>query len=256
MKNILFGPKKDWGPQIRNVLDPARYRAAFHDFADPTLMLEDFDCIVPLCLNDYAPLRARKNERVNFLIPSEEVTTLADDKCLMNDHLVQNGFEKFVPKIYGEEVGYPFVYKKSRDEWGFHSWIVRSPDEVAALPPPAAHETRFKQEYVSGYIEYVTHFLAVRGRPIYSLTFEHKFDSEYFIKGKWAKYIEHRKIETPCMEVLAAILESLNYTGTCCFNYKYAGDVPKIFEMNPRYGATLYKDINTYLEVYLNALAA
>jgi len=30
--------------------------------------------------------------------------------------------------------------------------------------------------------------------------------------------------------------------------------VPKFFEMNPRYGATLTLEVNAYLDIYMNAL--
>ena len=126
------------------------------------------------------------------------------------------------------EVAYPFIYKKHEDEWGLHSRIVRTPEEMAGLEPPARGEVRFKQEYVVGHIEYVTHMLAVDGEPRYALTFEHGFDSDHFIKGRWAHYISHTEVETPIMDVLGGILKSLRYTGTCCFNYKFANGVPKI----------------------------
>ena len=50
-------------------------------------------------------------------------------------------------------------------------------------------------------------------------------------------------------------MRDLDYTGTCCINYKLADGVPMLFEINPRFGATLCADINPYLDAYLASLA-
>ena len=257
MKNVLFAPKEGWARRIQETVDPAKFRVAFQEFGDPDVALDDFDCVVPLRLQDYRPLRTRPiNGRANFLIPGEPVVALTDDKSRMNEFLLTNGFEEFVPEIYGEQVAYPFIYKKRRDEWGAYSRIIRSPEEKRDLEKIITQDDYFKQEYVCGNIEYVTHILAMEGRLRYVLTYEHTFDSEYFIKGKWANYRSWRKIDTPFIEVFVSILENLNFTGTCCFNFKLANGVPKIFEMNSRYGATLTLEVNAYLDAYLDALAA
>jgi hypothetical protein len=43
-------------------------------------------------------------------------------------------------------------------------------------------------------------------------------------------------------------------TGTCCIDYKIDNGLPKLFEINPRYGASLTGDINRYLKAYLRSL--
>jgi carbamoylphosphate synthase large subunit len=256
MRDILFGPKEDWGPQIRKVIDPKRYHAVFREFSAPDLAFEDFDCIVPLTLEDYRQLRAASlGASAKFILPDEPLIALADDKGRMNDFLLHNGFRQHIPEIFGGMfVRYPFIYKRYQDEWGSQSRIIYSRKEAEEFECGIAPESYFKQEYVTGNIEYIIHILAVRGKLRYTLCYEHTFDSDYFIKGKWAKYKAWRKVQPPFVEVFAAILETLDYTGTCCFNYKIANGVPKIFEMNPRFGATLTKEVNAYLEAYMAAI--
>jgi carbamoylphosphate synthase large subunit len=257
MKTILFGPKPEWVNPIQTRLDPAKFRGVFRELDDNATSFDEFDCVIPLRLEDYEPLRARlKNGHTKFLIPSEDVVALAHDKSKWNEFLQNNGFGQFVPEIYDDYVFYPFIYKKRQDDWGSNSRIIYSPEEASAFEHTINRDEYFKQEYVIGNIEYVVHILAVEGRVRYALCYEHGFDSAYFIKGKWASYTSWRELETPFMEVFASILEKLNYTGTCCFNYKIANGVPKIFEMNPRYGWTLTLEVNAYLDAYLNALAA
>jgi hypothetical protein len=39
----------------------------------------------------------------------------------------------------------------------------------------------------------------------------------------------------------------LNFQGLCCFNYKLVDGQPVIFELNPRFGGSLPRDINRML---------
>ncbi|HEY5239692.1 MAG TPA: hypothetical protein VIJ62_15020 [Rhizomicrobium sp.] len=243
--------------KIQAAANPAKFGPEFREFNDPEVQFRDYDYVVPVQLRDYGPLwRRHAGGPVNFLIPNPGVVAMCDDKIQWDGFLRFNGFDEFAPCMYNGTVSYPFIYKKRQDEWGAHSRIIHSLEEKEKLETIIVRDDYFKQEYVSGRIEYVTHVLAVKGKPYYMLTYEHGFDTEYFIKGKWANFSTHREVETPCTDVLCSILETLNYTGTCCFNYKYADGVPKIFEMNPRYGATLTLTINDYLDAYVNALAA
>jgi hypothetical protein len=41
---------------------------------------------------------------------------------------------------------------------------------------------------------------------------------------------------------------------TCWIDYKMDSGMPKLLEINPRFGATLTRDINRYLEAYLSSL--
>ncbi|HSZ74429.1 MAG TPA: hypothetical protein VK779_06395 [Rhizomicrobium sp.] len=257
MRSILFAPKPEWVDPIQTRLNPAKFQGFFREFDDSAVSLDNFDCVVPLRLGDYDLLRAKPEKSApKFLIPDEAVVALAHDKSQWNDFLQHSGFGEFVPEIYNGHVSYPFIYKKRQDDWGFNSRIIYSPEEMITFEKAIAREDYFKQEYVSGKTEYVTHILAVDGKVRYALCYEHGFDSDYFIKGKWANYTSWRELETPFMDIFVSILEKLNYTGTCCFNFKIANGIPKIFEMNPRYGWTLTLEINAYLDAYLDALAA
>jgi len=251
---VLFTAKGDWAQRIREFIDPTRFQAVFHNFDDPALALNRFDIIVPLELQDYEALRWRHRQGTNYLMPDEKTIALAHDKIRFNDFLMANGFGRFVPQIYNGEVAYPFVYKKRQGSWGLDADIIHTPQEKEAFEAQTGTSVYFKQEYVGGRIEYVTHAFAVKGRPRYFLTYEHGFDNDYFIKGKKAHYITHREIKTPFLDVFSAILKKLDYTGTACFNFKIVNGVPKFFEMNPRYGATLTLEVNAYLDIYMNAL--
>jgi carbamoylphosphate synthase large subunit len=41
------------------------------------------------------------------------------------------------------------------------------------------------------------------------------------------------------LNLFAAMLRSINFDGLCCINYKIVDGRPFIFEINPRFGASL-----------------
>jgi len=165
---VLFTAKGDWAQRIREFIDPARFQAVFHNFDDPALALNRFDIIVPLELLDYEALRRRHRGGTNYLMPDEKTIALAHDKIRFNDFLMANGFGRFVPQIYNGEVAYPFVYKKRQGSWGLDADIIHTPQEKEAFEAQTGTSVYFKQEYVGGRIEYVTHAFAVKGGRVIS----------------------------------------------------------------------------------------
>jgi hypothetical protein len=53
--------------------------------------------------------------------------------------------------------------------------------------------------------------------------------------------------KSPRPILFAEILKKLDYKGTCCFNFKIEDGAPRIFEINPRFGGSLWRNINACL---------
>ena len=254
MKRILFAHKKDWIEPVAERLDRSRFDATFCNFRDPALQFSQFDCIVPLRLSDYAPLRAYPGSAA-CLIPDPVAVAVADDKPRFIAFLRDAGFGEFAPTLYDGAVRYPFIYKKRVDLAGKNARIVFSPEERAAFEAGMVAADYFRQEYVGGRTEYTSHFLAIDGRPTFDTTLEFTFDRDHFVRGLRCEPASSSKVDTPFADLFGAILKALNYTGTGCFNYKVENGRPKIFELNPRAGGSLRLDLNAYLDAYLAALA-
>jgi hypothetical protein len=254
MNRILFALKADWIGPVKERLDHTRFEASFRNFRQKPPFAH-FDCIVPLYLSDYPPLW-RYRWRARVLMPSELVVALTDDKPHFMQFLRDNGFAEFAPEIYGDDVGYPFIYKKRIDIAGKNSHVIATSDARAAFERDIAPEEYFRQEYVGGRTEYTTHFIAVDGQSGFHSTLEFTFDRDSYVRGVHCEPVRTRKIETPFTGVFHRILKALNYTGTACFNYKIANGTPKIFELNPRAGGSLRLDLNPYLDAYIAALEA
>ena len=180
MKRILFSEKADWVKPVRDRVDPARFETAFGDFHTMGAALDAFDCLVPLKLDDYEPLRERCGGRRNFIIPDGAVVEALDDKLQFLYFMRANGFAELVPQFYKQAVIYPFIYKKIRDHAGRHCRIISSPQEHEAFERGIRPRDYFKQEFVGGRNEYTTHFVSVRGKPLFDTTgFARKLERLY-----------------------------------------------------------------------------
>jgi carbamoylphosphate synthase large subunit len=253
MKRILFAFKDDWVEPVRERLDAAKYEARFQDFQDPALSFEGFDAVVPLRLSDYAPMRARPGSA--FLVPDKRTVQTMHDKLQFNDFLTAHGFADLVPAVYSDAVEYPFIYKKHHDQAGIHSTVIETPEQRAAFEGGIDASEYYKQRYVGGRNEYTTHVLAKDGRILFDATVAFTFDQDLFVRGVKFESRAIDRIATPFMDVFAAVIDALGYSGTCCFNYKIDAGKPLIFEVNPRIGGSLRLDLNPFMEAYLAALA-
>lgn len=253
MYRILFGEKPDWGELIRSRLDRNLFKADFCDLRSGSP--EEYDCVVPLLEEHYAPLRALPaGVRRNFFVPRPAAEAIAGDKLETVRFLSAAGFGRYFPAIYADEVKYPFVYKKRSGRYGQHVEIIFTPDQQATFEARIDRDCYFKQRHVEGAREYTAHFIAVNGILVFSKCYWFDFDGPYFVKGRRYPHSDTGEAAVPFPILFRDILRKLDFTGTCCFNFKLEMGTPRIFEINPRFGASLCRDINAYLKAYLGAL--
>ncbi len=236
---ILFSRKDDWEPDIRHGFRHSRHRLAFESIADATL--EDYDLIVPLTIADLRDLdRSRHRLAHNPLpVPDWHSVNLCNDKYLLNLKLICEGFGEAVPAM-ARTLPYPHLLKKRIDAWGLNSHVVRDQSHEMRLLRDLDEDDYFHQQIVPGRIEYATHVLFRDGAVIHSLTIAYAFATEVFIRGK--HYGESAREVVPCgahLPMFAAILRAIGFEGLCCFNFKLQDGKPRIFEINPRFGASL-----------------
>ena len=234
---ILFSIKPDWEADIRSGFESTEHEIAFADFA--TADLRDHDLIVPLNVPALHALHAQpETVALNPIpIPGPESVALCDDKLSLNRTLRREGYSDCIP-MFGPFQAFPYILKKRHDEWGAHSYIMRGPDDEARHADLLGDPEYFCQEYIPGHTEYTTHVLFRNGRLVCSATLEFTFEHEVFIKGR-----EPDCGRAPCncvhLELFGRILATIGFEGLCCFNYKVQGRQAMIFEINPRFGASL-----------------
>ncbi len=248
---IAFGPFPAWEPAIRHNLD-RRHTPSFDDLAE--IRPEDFDAVVPLPTADYKvlarhpALRGRK-----FFHPAPDVAALCHDKRALNRFLIDQGFGDLVPPLRAPGPPYPYVWKRRIGGWGQQCRLVDGLDAERGLD--LTDPDWFAQAVTSGTTEYATHILRTGGQVRYASTFVYEMAGAAVILGErnGPRTIRFQR-GSAHLALFADILARLDYEGTACFDYKLADGAPRLFEINPRFGASLAFDINAYVEAYVAAL--
>lgn len=252
-RRILFGWKPDWEPVIQAHLDHAAFAGSFGRLEAPDLAA--FDCVVPLTLADYAALAANPTRAAAAVLhPRPETVAVCDDKGAFAEFLIQNGFGALVPQTFaaGETASYPLVIKPRRGAWGEGVRVLRTPADDGL---PAEHADLLRQAYVPGRVEHVAHMLAVNGRVVFSSVLECVAAHDFQVNGQGRAVTYRRTADTAGVLHLSAILRKLRYSGTACFDYKWWGGRPMVFELNPRVGFSLLPhDLNRYLDALRHAV--
>lgn len=254
MKRIFFGIQNDWEENIRSQLDATRYECDFGDFLKGSF--EGYDAIVPLTLEDYWGLNERGDElRGRAIFPPNSLVQLCHAKSRFNEYVLSTDFASLIPSTSVPPGAYPYILKKIEDEYGSSSYLIRDPDDEAAHRSEVDSAEYFKQSYVPGRFEHTTHMLMCDGDLKYSLNVSYDMGKDYYVKSSKDRQVaDSIDAHSPHIEAFKAVLGSLGYAdGTCCFNYKERDGVPLIFEVNPRFGGSLFRDINAYLDAYLDA---
>lgn len=257
MIKILCSDKEDW----KTKCNQQQYNKSLHSFDytnfDLLPKLNQYDLVLPLYEKDIFILNnSYKNQSEKFLTPSNEVVKFCNDKKVFNRHLIENGFAEYIPKILDQKRAFPYILKKSVDEWGLNSHIINSEEKERQFATQLNNPEYFKQEYIIGEDEYTTHFIFDKNKIVYHFTLHFKFPDNIFIKGLQSpsfKTAQIKPTETLFSDLFEQILNNINFSGVGCFNFKMVNGIPKIFELNPRVGGSLPLDLENFINAYKNA---
>lgn len=247
-KTILFSFENDRMWNIKKRI--TGYVPFFYEFDE--VNLNKFKVVVPLTIpalryiNAYPELFSDKV----CICPSGECVDLCDDKESLHIYLAENGFKQFTPK-YNEKFSYPYVIKKKIGDFGEGVFVINDEGSEKEHADKIESEDYFTLEYITGQDEYACHIIVADGRIVFFKTIKHIFQDDHFIKGKHcepaaSEEVDHNKFKP----IFEEILLSMNYQGICCIDYKITDEGLKIFEINPRYGASMDSFINDALIDY------
>jgi predicted ATP-grasp superfamily ATP-dependent carboligase len=246
MLKILFSEKKDWETLMRPSLD-GKYLSTFMPLTQcPSL--DDYDFVVPLTCHDTIYLNKIFPQHHNrkYLTPSTELLRLTNDKYLFNDFLERNSYAEYLP---ARATTKPYILKKRIDGWGRCSRIVRDGEHVGYDPAEF-----FTQEFIPGNVEYATHLLAQNGVVVYHSSRKYTFADDWYVRSQTTTPKTTDIIPTEHLPLFERLITDLKYTGLCCIDYKVQDGVVKIFELNPRMGASLTRTIAEALDCYIGCL--
>jgi carbamoylphosphate synthase large subunit len=191
-----------------------------------------------------------------FIAAKPKIVMLADDKSAFNAFLLDHGYGRFLPRP-AEPDEIPFVVKRRRDTGGQHTRLIGDSDERLNWQHLYDDPDYFCQEFVPGDTEYTTHLIYLDGIR-YSCTIRFDMNRQHYIRG--ARMQPYRNVQISIVDsefdsIFDDILASLGFEGICCFNYKIIGGQPVIFELNPRFGGSLPRDIDNFLIAMMKTLS-
>ncbi len=194
------------------------------------------------------------------LCPTGQAVDFCHDKHGFCRTLSLTRFHAMIPRLIdrNDSLKFPCILKKSNDEYGVNSAILHSMADVVEWMPKLETQRYFLQEYVTGNEERATHLLLRDGRIVHAYTVTYDMGDRPFVKGKWCEHLSMRgDHDEKFLDIFADILRIAGFTdGTCCFDYKVVDGIPKIFEVNPRFGWSLLYDLGNYLRAYAIAARA
>jgi hypothetical protein len=243
---ILFSKKDDWEPYIRR-----DFRYSRHELTFDSISLENIkkhDLIIPIGIDDILYLNEVRTliDGNPIPIPTAESVRLCNDKYMFNKILIENKFERLIPRM-GKNLKYPYILKKRIDGWGVNSHIITDKELEDKFRNEINSQEYFCQELVYGFQEYATHMIFSNGMAIYSIKIEYKYDVDIYIKGK-NKQLYTKKGDCPYVDLFGSILELIGFEGLCCINYKVSNNLPLLLEINPRFGGSLSSHFYSFMK--------
>ena len=237
IKNILFSEKELWDYFLQKGPFARKFNIDFSKFNIETIA--KYDLVIPLTIPDLEFCIANRDRIPNNPIPfpSTDSFNICNDKSQFEFFMLQNGFSDYLPKS-SVEIKFPFILKKSQDEGGVNTFIVRDNNDLSTYKDQVNDPDYIKQSIVEGNREYATHVIIKDGKIKNALTIVYKFDDAVYIKGK-DKYICRNVCNNKHLQIFENVLSKMNFNGLCCINYKEKDGLPIILEINPRFGGSL-----------------
>lgn len=251
-KTVLFSKKDNWQPRITESLHS--FVPFFYDLG--TVDVDRFDLIIPLSIDAEIYLNSLPLSLLNekALFPPEDCINLCNDKARFTDYLFHNGFQEYIPQTR-ESYSYPYLLKKRISVFGSDIIVIHNELMEEQYKDKINSAEFLKQAYIEGKQEYSSHIIFSDGKIQFLESICFKFKEPLFIKGEQFSPRRRSKVDHKAfLHIFEKILLSLNYEGICCFDYKVVDNKPIIFELNPRYGASMTSCINKAISVYWNVV--
>ncbi len=263
MYRVRFGNNVNFHHLMASYIDHNRFHVEYG--LDELTKLEEYDCVVALFYDDYPVFRSNPDLfGVKFWHPMRDVIDLCDDKLTFSKNLISNGFGHLVPPLIDRSSQtFPYVLKRRFDWAGRSTHIIKDSNAFEKFRHLIYSPDYFTQTCVLTDTEYAFHFLAVDGEILYTQFIKYKMDGAFQVKGYRADPLQVSLIspdyyvdpESRHLEMLAELILNMRLTGLFCLDYKPHNGVPMVLEINPRAGLSLGRDINRFLEVYIDSLA-
>ena len=138
-----------------------------------------------------------------------------------------------------DKLAFPYLLKKKSDEWAVNCHVIANAEQERNLGKLLDDPAYFRQAFVPGRSEYTTHILMRERKVVAAISLKFVFAKDLHTKGRACAASYSKVCRSRHLDLFAAILRSIGFEGICCVNYKLVDGRPAIFEINPRFGASL-----------------
>jgi len=250
-ETVLFTPKPIWEPGIRKQI---RSVVPFF-YPLEQVSPQAFDYVIPLTLADIKYLNEHHQALIGSktIVPTNDVLDLCNDKLAFCEFFSANGFNDFLPSR--DTSTYPYILKKRISEWGIDSIVMLDKEQESQNLDRLNSDEYMAQEFIAGNREFTSHVVIDKRKILMLKTVEFTFEGDLYIKGRDTKPQTLKRVEHgDLLELFESMLNLIDFRGICCINYKITDGRIKIFEINPRYGASTGIFINEVLASFKLAL--
>lgn len=176
------------------------------------------------------------------LVPSIGNLDLFDNKGNFYEFMIQSNLEKYIPRLIEyQDISFPILIKRLDLSSGIGIQYVENWDTLNEWinHDIFANKQFILQEYIEGDVEYVTHIVCRDGVILWSVTLQGTVPMEKKVNsGAFAQEIS--KLEPEHLSIFGQIFKLANYSGPACINFKISNGNPLVFEVNPRFGGSLF----------------
>ena len=247
-----------------NVLIIYGYRSHWHNFNDDKLLpLLNKTINKIIIINDINSLKKYLNStnNTNYILPlveyhmlelkqanipalmekTETIETFSNKKKFI-EYAIKHNLQAYIPKTFkSTHQSSQLVIVKPTCGYASTGAYLSSLDKLTNN----IFRDNVVQEYILTNTEYAGYLVVKNGNIIHSLAYFRNYPTLPYIKGHNDNSIQKRsEINKACLDIFEKFLKPVNYTGTCCIDYKILNNVPIIFEINPRLGLSLTYESN------------
>jgi hypothetical protein len=224
-----------WERDIRRFMGLTKHKVTFGRFEGREA--RQADMVIPLGLKDVAYMADNAGEfpRNQIPPPRKSAVELMHDKVRFSQWLSTSRFKAMSLRNVSNP---PLFLKPRKGAWGDdciaildqesaekHAALINSPDYL-------------KTEILYSKFEYATHLVFGNGQILASLCIIYEFATETGVKGT-DTLVSKKVTHDPFLNQWQELLRDFDYSGICCVNYKIIDKIPRLMEINPRFGGSL-----------------
>jgi hypothetical protein len=232
--HLHFSPSS-WEKNIRRFMRFSKHKVTFGPLEGQEA--RQADMVVPLALMDvfYMADNAGEFPRNCIPPPNKCAVELMHDKIRFNQWLSGGRFNSMSLK---DATKPPLFLKPKEGECGNNCVAILNREDAERHAAMLDSPDFLKTEILYSKFEYATHLVFDKGQILAGLCVVYEFTSETGVKGT-DEVVSIKITRDRFLDQWRELLRELDYAGICCVNYKVIDTIPKLMEINPRFGGSL-----------------